>query len=520
MRTWNRFVVALTLVAVLMTGTGAAQAIGSFDPIPGTPVEIRIFAVKNLDVLPFEQLKTLNEYAEAVGVKVIWENPPANDNGERFNIVLASGSLPDMFWGIDAQQYNMLYSMNALAPLSAHIDAMAPNLKARMADYPDDNKYFVDASTQEIYMLPFYDQLTSNGPLAVRGDWLEKLELDEPVTYEDWEKVWKAIKEGDPNGNGLADEIPFSTNSLANLRNFVAAWGMMDQFYVDVQGDGAVHFANTEPKYKDFVMWLSDMYAKGYIDHEIASITDTIFRGQVAENVVGSFRGTLNGNLNSFNTSLPQNIEGLEYIGTVPMVGPEGDQLHPGVAAFVRNNMIGGVVTASSKVPEICVAFVDAFYDLSQGTYIAAFGEEGVSYTMEDGQPIFTDFVLKNPDGLSPMQALSTVCFLANGPAHSIATTSFQMWHPTTTEAYQKIVSYYDASIPYVVQALPFTADEDAERRALMADIATYVEENFIKFITGVSPIEEFDAYVEQVNRMGMPRVLELYNTAFRRWSN
>ncbi|HML46460.1 MAG TPA: hypothetical protein PKE04_06895, partial [Clostridia bacterium] len=371
----------------------------------------------------------------------------------------------------------------------------------------------------EIYMLPFYDELTCNNPLAVRGDWLEKLGLAEPVTVADWEAVWRAIKAGDPNGNGLADEIPFSAGSIGGLRSLVAAYGMLDTFYVDEKGDGTIRYSNIEPKYKEFLTWVAGMYKEGLIDSEIASATGTTFQGKVAENLVGSFRGTLNGNLNSFNTTIAPKIEGFYYIGTVPMQGPEGAQIHPGCNSFVRNDAIGGVVSAQSKLPELCVAFVDPFYDKANGTMVAAFGIEGLSYTIEDGQPVFTDYIKKNPEGLSPMQALGTVCFLANGPSSSVATTSFQMWNPLTKEAFDKINAYYDDSIGYVVAALPFTSDEDAQRRSLMADITTYVDENVIKFITGVTPIDQFDAFVEKVNAMGMPEVLKLYNTAYSRWS-
>ena len=35
-------------------------------------------------------------------------------------------------------------------------------------------------------------------------------------------------------------------------------------------------------------------------------------------------------------------------------------------------------------------------------------GIEGTHYTMQDGEPIFTDYILNNPDGLSPKQAVGT----------------------------------------------------------------------------------------------------------------
>ena len=46
------------------------------------------------------------------------------------------------------------------------------------------------------------------GP-QLRQDWLTKLGLSKPGTISEWHTVLKAIRDGDPNGNGEKDEIPF-----------------------------------------------------------------------------------------------------------------------------------------------------------------------------------------------------------------------------------------------------------------------------------------------------------------------
>ena len=46
--------------------------------------------------------------------------------------------------------------------------------------------------------------------MYVYRPWLDKLGLDIPETTEEFYQMLKAFKEQDPNGNGVADEIPFS----------------------------------------------------------------------------------------------------------------------------------------------------------------------------------------------------------------------------------------------------------------------------------------------------------------------
>ena len=42
---------------------------------------------------------------------------------------------------------------------------------------------------------------------------------------------------------------------------------------------------------------------------------------------------------------------------------------------------------------------------------LANYGKEGVTYEMVDGNPVFTDFVLHNPDGL-PLKSALHLCRL------------------------------------------------------------------------------------------------------------
>lgn len=61
---------------------------------------------------------------------------------------------------------------------------------------------------------------------------------------------------------------------------------------------------------------------------------------------------------------------------------------------------------------------------------------------------------------------------------------------------------------------ISLSADDSAERNDIMAQIDTYAEEKMMHFITGVEPLENFDAYLAELKSMGIDRALEITQAA------
>ena len=49
----------------------------------------------------------------------------------------------------------------------------------------------------------------------------------------------------------------------------------------------------------------------------------------------------------------------------------------------------------------------------------------------------------------------------------------------------------------------------------VMDDVNNYITEMELKFITGEEPLSNFDAYVAQLDRMGVNKALEIYRRAY-----
>lgn len=65
---------------------------------------------------------------------------------------------------------------------------------------------------------------------------------------------------------------------------------------------------------------------------------------------------------------------------------------------------------------------------------------------------------------------------------------------------------------------LAFTGDEQSVINEKYTEIETYVNETIDKFIMGVEPLDHFDAFVAQVESMGLQDVLNAYQSAYDRY--
>lgn len=490
-------------------------------PISQTPIKLRIFAKKGPDITPYDQLEHFKMHSKRSNITVEWEQPPDQTSAERLNIVLASGTLPDMFWNLSTAEYNQLKASGVIMPVQKYLKD-APVFNKIVKEFPDTKKSFMEPNG-DVLILPLFDGLSTNDPLILRGDWLEKLGMKLPTTADEWETYWKGVRDTDLNGNGKKDEIPYSGTTMVSVRSLVAAFGMLDTFFVDIKDGNKIKYSNIEGKYKDYLTWVSRLYSEKIIDQDIATNDSKKFETKVAQNLIGSYRGALNSAFNTYMSTIAPKINGFKLYGAEPMKAADGTQLHPGCASFVRSNLIGGVVTKTNKYPAETIKWLDWFYDYTPetgGAFLNIFGPKDKTFKYgPNGEFQYTDYVIKNPDGLSTQQALSKYTTRGQHPAYNKALGSFAMWHPLTTEAYKRIEPFYNKSVPYVVQALPFTDAESRAIRSKMADITTYTDEMVIKFITGVEPVSKFDDYVKKVKSMGIDEVLATYNKAFTEWN-
>ena len=67
------------------------------------------------------------------------------------------------------------------------------------------------SSDGRTYKLGFLisQNINTNGHFFINAAWLNKLGLAVPTTIDELTDVLRAFRDDDPNGNGLADEVPY-----------------------------------------------------------------------------------------------------------------------------------------------------------------------------------------------------------------------------------------------------------------------------------------------------------------------
>lgn len=434
------------------SSTTASSAAGSGAAASNERITVRILKSKAANEVAAEQMDVWKVLGEKFNMDFEFDNPPQDNYNERLNLVMMDAQLPDIIMDMPTTEVLKYGESGVILSLNDYIDNSMPNLKKEI-DKRDGVEKALTYSDGNIYYMPMLDEKVSgNMPYIVRTDWLEKLGIESPVTLEDWENYWHLVKTTDLNGNGTNDEIPFSSYDMTGLRNFCTAFGCLDDFYTDPDDGGKVHYGPIDPKYKEAVTWMHDMYEKGYIDPEIITMDYASFVPKLAQNTVASFYGPLGGML-------------------------------------------------------------DYMYS-AEGTLLINMGIEGTHYTMQNGKPIFTDYVMKNPDGLSPKNAIGTFTFAqSSGPFILSQDEVTQLDDDSVNRAKQDcIIPFLEESKKYVIPgSTSFSSEDDAVRRAVMADVDTYVDEMIIKFVSGREPLSNWDTYVEKVNGMGIAEVIDIY---------
>ena len=152
------------------------------------------------------------------GVKIDWRNYTGDVFGEKRNLAIASGELPDAIFNAAFSDYELLKHAKdgVIVPVEDLIQYM-PNLQAVLEKAPQ-YKSMMTAPDGHMYAFPWIEEL-GEGKESIHSldafpwinmEWLNKLGLAVPKTTEELKQVLIAFKTQDPNGNGEADEIPMS----------------------------------------------------------------------------------------------------------------------------------------------------------------------------------------------------------------------------------------------------------------------------------------------------------------------
>jgi putative aldouronate transport system substrate-binding protein len=344
--------------------------------------------------------------------------------------------------------------------------------------------------------------------LWMRQDWLDKVGMDVPETFEEWHDVLTAFKDQ------LGATAPLTLNfsgSDGEIGMMSAGYGVYNKWQLDA--DGNVNFGPYMDGWKDYVTTMHEWYTEGLIDPDFMATDQRMpDMTSVITGATGAFTS-----LYTYPALYEESSEDPDmYLVPVnPPVVNSGDQLH----IRLRDSYTSGntAISANCENWEIALQWLDYLYT-EEGALLANYGIEGDTFEFDaDGNPVYLDKVANNPDGITMAQAMDLYLCPSAGVAN------WSDWTRELQSVPEKDLACYDvwgqADMDYTLPTISLTQDESVERAAIYADVSTYVKETTAKFISGALDIESnWDSYISTLQSMNIDRAIEITQNAYDRY--
>lgn len=265
---------ALTTSLVLTACGGGSEAEGG----GGGGNEVSILVVKHALTKPMKDMAWVAELEKKAGVTIRWEEVAA-DWDQKKNPMLAAGDVPDLIIGPNAITDSDLATFGSLfEDLSDDLDAL-PNVQ-EMFDEVEGAQLLATSLEGTVQALPSYKKFwpQSITHQYINQQWLDTLGLEMPTTWDELFDVLVAFKEGDPNGNGQADEIGMDFSPLGTTGfGYFQPTALLGSTGMTISGgggsgiileDGTVSSFFTDARYKEMVSFLNRCWEAGLISSE------------------------------------------------------------------------------------------------------------------------------------------------------------------------------------------------------------------------------------------------------------
>lgn len=459
--------------------------------------------------------------AEVTGVEVEWQQPAAGVYGaaddQAYNLMLTEEVLPDIIFAYtttaDAEQ---LINDGVIYDLTEYLPLYAPDYWATItAAGNEDILQALKTDSGKLYSVGQFVEndynITYVGPV-VRQDWLDECGLDTPVTLEDWEEMLVAFKEK----YGATFGFRVARLDMAGLGSGVGAYGSFNRLlYVD--DNGQVQLGQAQPEWKEYMEILNKWYDMGLIDKDSVTMDDAAVRTKVLNGEIGASYTAMS-QLTNWCLDAEAEGTGANWVGIT----------HPREAEGVPTCMIptrasryqgwGAMVSTSCPEEKLITALQWLNYGYTEeGMMYWNYGTEGETYTIDaDGKVQWTELVSEDPLGVS--EAARKYTGVA-GTGISIQLADYVKLKNSEASA-AAVYEWIDNTEgpKHSVPILALTDEESVQYTDKMAAIQTYVQEMGLKFMTGDESLDSFDAYLAELDAMGLQECLEIQQAAYERY--
>jgi len=482
--------------------------------------------------ITFNDLPMYKEYNKRTGIEVEFIHPPVGQEAEKFNLMIASGNLPDIVeydWSKYSGGLTKAVDDGVIIPLDDFIEDSAPNLYKIVSEHPD---YKKAATTKDgkYYGFPKMnltgDVTATSGGLFLRKDWLDKVGMDVPTNVAEWTEVLRAFK----NELGVKNPLSlYATQLKGDTGNFNSEFEVGLEYFVK---NGKVAYGPMESGYKDMIATFASWYEEGLLDREFAVTTKDTILSQVQTGETGAFWGYIGNGAGGILAAMEKTNPEFELVGA-PY--PKKDQST--TESYIgRVNVVAApyaCITKNCDDPQKAAKWIDYCYG-REGSLLYNRGIEGETYTMVDGIPTDTDLIINNPDGLDAFAARAryhrgyssdiSARFAYGTPEQQaeIKLNGLKASYPfqCQIDAYYTFNKNSENRSKTLLPALEYSGDVVDEVANIKFEVDTYKDENIVRFITGDRPMSEWNDFVKELKELRVEELLKYMQESYDEYSN
>lgn len=256
-------------IVVSLSGCKVKHPVDTSSLKENKPVEMKI-VLGYAEEIPSEQNLVIQELNKLANANIIIEWTPMVSYNDKFNVLMASNSMPDVVLVPDVKNSTFLYAANA---------GMFWELTDRIRNFSelsDINPILLKNASVDgkLYIIPRERELKRK-MVVYRADWAKKAGLNPPDTIEGIYNMAKAFAEGDFDGNSEKDTIGFALGTVNNeidcFDALVVAFGGFNRWGIK---DNKIIPSFMTDEYLQTMKWLRKMYRENLISPDF-TITKT-----------------------------------------------------------------------------------------------------------------------------------------------------------------------------------------------------------------------------------------------------
>ena len=463
----------------------------------------------------YDENIAFQEWQKRMGVDIEFIHPAVGQEQEAFNLLMASGELPDIIAAPNMYSGGVFQGLHdgVFADLTDLLPVYAPDYWKVIQEHDDFRREITDDNGR----IPLFASYKVPGDPPFRRMVMKQENLDligetVPKTVEDYERIFQKFLD--------AGIVPYMLDGTGIEEEFVNLFDVHadenqggDFLYRDL--DGKIHYAPYEEGYRQYLELINSWYEKGYISKDFAStnanqkkvLFDTDKVGMMVDAVVGTYNRV--------------ELEGDTVVSAPAPRLYEGQKLHyerNDATPMMQQNDTMVVISSACEHKDIALAILNYFYT-EEGAELLNWGVEGVNWDWVDGERVYNDTMLNNPDMDTETASYYYKAHFApklNYPDTQVHANLLK------SEGALNIRMQWaddpDVDSLYRLPNIQYTTEELDEATDIQVDLDSYCKEMTLKYITGAESFDNYDEFLKTQEAFGVNRLIEITQTAYDRY--